>query len=295
MTDALRRLLARRPEALLHLDMPGVALAGVGLAPGRTVFSTHNVEHRVWRDVAKHRPLTQRPFLAVEWRKIAIEERRCWSQADLTLAVSELDARTMREAGARSVAVVPNGTDPRPAMAPAPLGDGPVRLLFVGSGAYWPYERGLAWFAREVMPRLGESGAVLDVVGEPPVKAVRAPGITYRGRVPDLGEFYAAAHAVVVPVFEGSGTRLKLIEAAMLGRPIISTRLGAEGLPISPGRDYLAAESPEQWVGAVERIRRGEVEEMAARARSALAELTWPRIGAQLAERYEQLQMTSTR
>lgn len=295
MADALRGLLAGRPEALLHLDMPGVALAGVGLAPGRTVFSTHNVEHRVWREVSRHRPMSQRPFLAVEWRKVAAEERRCWRGADLTLAVSELDAQTIRAAGARSVAVVPNGTDPRPAMAPAPPGDGPLRLLFVGSGAYWPYERGLAWFAREVMPRLVEHGVVLDVVGEPPVRPVRASAIVYHGRVGDLMKFYAAAHALVVPVFEGSGTRLKLIEAAMLGRPIISTRLGAEGLPISPGRDYLAAESPEQWVEAVERIRRGEVEEMTARARSALAELTWPRIGAQLADRYEQLQMTSTR
>jgi glycosyltransferase involved in cell wall biosynthesis len=300
-TETMRSVLAARvdaqPAALLHLDMPGTALAGVGLAPGRTIFSTHNVEHRIWREVVPRRPWTQRPFLAVEWRKVAAEERRCWRQADLTLAVSEFDASLMRSTGAREVEVFPNGADPRAPLPPAPRReDEPVRLLFVGSGAYWPYEHGIAWMAREVMPRLRERLPVeFDVVGELPPDPVRGTGITYHGRVEDLEPYYARAHALVVPAFEGSGTRLKVIEASMYGRPVISTTLGAEGLPLRAGEQYEAAETTEEWVKAVERLATGGLEGLAGRARDALKDYTWPRIGAALAARYERLQMTSTR
>jgi glycosyltransferase involved in cell wall biosynthesis len=291
MREALRRLTADHPSAVLHLDMPGVALAGLGLAPGRTVYSSHNVEHRIWREVARRRPLTHRPFLAVEWRKIAHEEQRCWRRADLTLAVSEPDAAAMRAAGARRVEVVPNGADPVEALPPrAPAADEPVRLLFVGSGAYWPYEHGLAWFTRQVMPLLRERHRVqFHVVGERPVVPVTGEGITYHGRVGDLRPFYEAADAVVVPVFEGSGTRLKVIEAAMYGRPVISTGLGAEGLPVRPGAHYLRAETPAEWVDAVQRLRAGGLSALVPAARGALEDLTWPRIGAALAELYLEL------
>jgi glycosyltransferase involved in cell wall biosynthesis len=98
--------------------------------------------------------------------------------------------------------------------------------------------------------------------------------------------FYATADALVVPVFEGSGTRLKIVEAAMLGRPVISTALGAEGLPIAPDREYVRAESPQEWVTAVGMLRRGELAPVAAAARDALRELTWPRVADSLADVY---------
>jgi glycosyltransferase involved in cell wall biosynthesis len=101
--------------------------------------------------------------------------------------------------------------------------------------------------------------------------------------------FYERAHALVVPVFEGSGTRLKIVEAAMLGRPVISTALGAEGLPVRAGHHYVGAETAEEWVAAVERVRRDELAGMATAARAAVEHLTWPRLTAELAEKYRQL------
>jgi polysaccharide biosynthesis protein PslH len=292
---ALQRLVNADPTAVLHLDSPGVALAARGLAPGRTAFAPHNVEHRIVREVIPARPATHRPFLEVEWRKIAREERRCWRAADVCLAVSELDAATLRAGGARRVELCPNGAEPHDALAVRPpAGPGEVRLLFVGSGAYWPYEHGLAWFAREVMPRLRDQGPVrFDVVGERPLEPVTGAGISYHGRVPDVIPFYAAADALVVPVFEGSGTRLKVVEAALLGRPVISTALGAEGLPIRPGEHYTGAKTPDQWVAAVARLRAGDLRRTAAAARAALEAFTWPRIASGLADLYRQ--MTSTR
>jgi glycosyltransferase involved in cell wall biosynthesis len=107
--------------------------------------------------------------------------------------------------------------------------------------------------------------------------------------VPEVEPFYRRAHALVVPVFEGSGTRLKVVEASLLGRPVISTALGAEGLPVRPGEHYARAETAGEWVAAVDRLRRGELAGMASAARSQLADFTWPRIAAALAQTYRQL------
>lgn len=288
---ALSRMMADRPGTVLHLDGPGTALAGIGLAPGRTIYAAHNIEHRIWRNVAPVRPPTDRPYLEVEWRKIQLEEQRCWRGADLCLAVSEIDAETMRVGGARRVEVCPNGADEHHPLAPAGRArTDPLRLLFVGLGAYWPYEHGLAWFAREVMPLLRDRGPVeFDVVGQPPADPVEGPGIAYHGRVADVRPFYEAAHALVVPMFQGSGTRLKVIEATLLGRTVISTSLGVEGLPIVAGEHYARAETVSEWVAAIEQLRRGELHGMAERARPALSGLTWPRIVAALADTYRQL------
>jgi polysaccharide biosynthesis protein PslH len=285
---ALSRLVSERPDAVLHLDSPGAGLAGLGLASGRTVYAAHNIEHRIWRDVAWRRTARERPYVEIEWRKIEMEEMRCWRGADLCTAVSEVDAETMRAAGARRVEVCPNGADAHEPLAPAPPPVGrPLRLLFVGWAAHWPYEHGLAWLAQEVLPAVRANGPVtLDVVGEPPAQPAGGPGVTYHGRVEDIEPFYAAAHAVVVPMFEGSGTRLKVIEASFLGRPVISTAVGVQGLPLTAGEHYLHAESAAEWVAAIEQVRTGGVADLPAGARSALRDFTWPRIAAGLADLY---------
>jgi glycosyltransferase involved in cell wall biosynthesis len=295
-TRAMRRRLRAlaSPESVLHLDDPGVGLAGLGVRAALVAFAPHNIEYRVLRGVAPYLSLAERPFVELEWRKGAREERRLWRGTDLSVAVSELDAEAMRAGGAREVVVVPNGTDSAPRLplaVPAP-GD-PLRLLFVGSGAYWPYEQGLAWFVGEVLPLVrGDGPVTLDVVGQAPDHPVRAEDVTYHGRVPEVAPFYERAHALVLPVFAGSGTRLKVIEAAMLGRPIVSTALGVEGLPLEPGYHYLRGERPEEFAAAIGSLRRlaGEspaaLEAMLSAARRAAEPFTWDRIAAGLAETY---------
>ena len=288
----LERLTTGPQPLILHLDSPGVALAGLGLAPGRTIYSAHNVEHLIWRNLIPKRPAAQRPYLEVESRKIEIEERRCWQHADVCLAVSEVDARTMREAGARRVLHVPNGADPREPLPPRdPPGDGPVRLsvrrqrrLLAATSTGLP---GLS--ARCSRPPGGVARPSLTSSDHLRLRRSPAADVTYHGRVDDLEPFYAAAHAAIVPMFEGSGTRLKLIEATFHGRPSISTGLGAQGLPIRAGLEYEHADTVEQWLTAIERLCAGALAGMADRALEALRELTWPRIAEQLAASYKQM------
>jgi glycosyltransferase involved in cell wall biosynthesis len=286
---AIARLLAERPGSVLHLDDPGVALAGLGQDAALVAAAPHNVEHRIIRDIARRMPPAHRVFNELEWRKLAAEERRVWREADLSVAVSEIDAATMRAGGARDVYVCPNGSDPHEARPLPPLAPGaPLRLLFVGALRFRPYAYGLEWFVTDALPRI-DGPVEVDVVGEHDGTLPAAPGVTYRGRVESVLPHYEAAHALVLPVFEGSGTRLKVVEAALLGRPIISTALGVEGLGLREEEHYLRAEDAAGFAAAAGRLRaeleRGDHTRVRA-ARDAVAELTWPRIADALADRY---------
>lgn len=293
---ALRRSVIEREAKLVHFDDLGVA-AFAPVAQAINVFAPHNIEHRILHGVADASKGARRAFAEIEWRKIKREEERVWRSVPLCLAVSDVDAAAMRQGGARHVVLCPNGTDP---VARLPLpprdDDGPFRILFVGTATYPPYERGLAWFIGKVLPLVRERcNATLDVVGAPPPRPLRAAGVEYRGRVASVAEWYERAHAIVVPVFEGSGTRLKIVEAMAYGRPVVSTALGSEGLPIQPGVHYIRAEDPAAFAHALCSVavqcatEDRRLAHMLAAAAEAVEDLMWPRIVGDLVSLYSEL------
>lgn len=150
----------------------------------------------------------------------------------LCLAVSDVDAVAFREGGARRVELCPNGADALERL-PRPRGQAsdPLRVLFRGNRELPAYERGVSWFVREVIPGVQEHVPMtFRVVGSPPVRPFAAPHVDYVGaRRRSLPTYYEEAD---VPVFQGSGTRLKVLEAMAYGRPVVPTPLGAEGLPV---------------------------------------------------------------
>ncbi|MFZ0042502.1 MAG: glycosyltransferase family 4 protein [Solirubrobacteraceae bacterium] len=297
-TEEFRAMARRCVEAqhpdVVHFDDPGVAL--VGRLPGAlNVYSSHNVEQRLLALAARVGSRPNRLFNEVERRKVAREERRIWREMDICLAVSELDRGAMIEAGARRVELCPNGVAEVPQLPRRVRKvDEPLRLLFVGSGDYGPYERGLAWLVNKVLPEVRAAVKLdFEVVGTPPVHPIAAPGVRYVGRVPELEPYYERAHVVVIPVFEGSGTRLKLIEAAAYGRPTVTTALGAEGLPLTPGRDFLQADDAGAFSAAILQLgswwledRSEPLGEMVDSARRQVQPLTWSRIVSDLADLY---------
>ncbi|MEA2281789.1 MAG: polysaccharide biosynthesis protein PslH [Solirubrobacteraceae bacterium] len=295
-SDRLRRAVAdavAEGAALVHFDDLGVALAGPA-AGAVSVYSAHNVEQRIMEGTIASAQGVRRAFAEAELRKIRREEQRAWSSISLCLAVSELDARVMRAGGAR-VEVCPNGADPVEALpfASRPPGAA-LRILFVGSVDYGPNYTGIAWFVDEVLPRLRETApATLDVVGFQRRPLPMLEGVTYHGQVPSVRPFYERAHVAIAPVPFGSGTRLKIVEAMALGRPVVSTHVGAEGLPVRPGIDYLAADDAEGFARALAQIAAqtagrdaDRLHAMLHRARRAVSDLAWPEIVDRLAALY---------
>lgn len=131
-----------------------------------------------------------------------------------------------------------------------------ARLLFVGSLGYEANHEGVTWFLKRVWPRLKHvAGIELDIVGAAPAPALRRlarrRGIRLHGYKPDLAPFYSRATLVVAPLRTGAGTRIKIIEAATHGVPVVATTIAAEGLPLRAGRHIWLADRPEDFALAI--------------------------------------------
>jgi glycosyltransferase involved in cell wall biosynthesis len=279
--------------AVVHFNDFAVALSGP-VHGSLNAYTAHNIEHRVLEGTAEAAAGVRKAFTHLESRRVRREEMRLWREMDLCLAVSELDASVIKAAGARDVDISLVGIDP---IAPYGLrlrsDDEPLRILFVGSGSYQPNERGIAWFVENVFSRVREvMPAVFEVVGPPPNRPIRVPGVTYRGYVPSLDDHYRDAHVAVIPIFIGSGTRGKVVEAMAYDTPVISTTLGAEGLQVRPGEHYVRADTADEFVTALldlaERLRAPDVEILATleAGRAAAERHFWPNVISDLVELY---------
>jgi polysaccharide biosynthesis protein PslH len=162
-------------------------------------------------------------------------ERHAVRACSSCLAVSAADAEAARSLlGASSVHLVPNGVDTSyfmPSAMPIETGS----LLFTGRMNYPPNVDAARFFAREILPLVREAAphARFHIVGADPtadVRALASEAVVVHGRVDDVRPFLANSEVVVVPVRSGGGTRLKVLEAAASGKPIVSTHLGVEGL-----------------------------------------------------------------
>jgi glycosyltransferase involved in cell wall biosynthesis len=243
--------------------------ASVNVPPGPlgppAVLFEHNVEAMVWKrlaDVETRQP--HRWYLMRQWRKgVAYESAAC-KRFDKVIAVSPEDAaRIEREYGAHDVASVPLGVDleyfrPRPdAPTPRPRG-----LVFTGSLDWLPNDDGVCWFLRSVWPRICQThpDASVTIVGREPSPALQslaaaAPGaVRVTGRVPDVRPFVEESSVFIVPLRVGGGTRLKIYEAMAMEKPVVSTTIGAEGLPLTDGVHLLRADSEDAFAASVCRM-----------------------------------------
>jgi sugar transferase (PEP-CTERM/EpsH1 system associated) len=268
-TATVRDLLASGRFDLVVCDflMPAVNLPDT--LPCPAILFTHNVEAEIWRRHAETAPPgVRRWLLDAQYRRMARFERAAVRRFDLLLAVSDADAQTLdRLYGPlrQPVHVVPTGVDTE-YFAPR---DTPVRhhhLVFTGSMDWLPNEDGIVHFVRDMLPRIRqvEPSTTLSIVGRDPTPAVRSLeaeyGVTVTGRVEDVRPFVAEGAVYIVPLRIGGGTRLKIFEAMAMGKPIVSTTVGAEGLPVSDGLHLLLADTPEEFAHAVVRLLQNQTE-----------------------------------
>jgi glycosyltransferase involved in cell wall biosynthesis len=134
----------------------------------------------------------------------------------------------------------------------SPRRDAAHRLLFVGALYYAPNVDGIRWFCEQVLPilqKIADAPVSLQVVGADPLRSVarldRNPAVTIHANVPGVASFYHQTDLCIVPLRAGSGTRIKILEAFGFRRPVVSTRLGAEGLAVKNGEHLLIADEPE--------------------------------------------------
>jgi sugar transferase (PEP-CTERM/EpsH1 system associated) len=261
--DAVLRLLRETAfDAIVCDFLPPVVNLPERL-PCPTILFTHNVEAEIWRRHADNaaNPVS-RFLLGQQWRRMLRFERNALARFDLVLAVSNADRQTFARLypGAlnRPAHVVQTGVDTT-FFAPVPA-DSTLRrahLVFTGSMDWLPNEDGMLYFVRDILPRIRqvEPETTLSIIGRAPTPAVKRladqPGIEVTGRVDDVRPHIASGSVYVVPLRIGGGTRLKIFEAMAMGKAVVSTTVGAEGLPVTHGQDVLIADEPARFAQAV--------------------------------------------
>lgn len=218
-----------------------------------TLFQ-HNVESVIWeRHARSGKTAAHRAYFRLQAKRMLQWERDVCRAVARVIAVSETDEHLMRSRfGIKQVSSVPTGVDvdyfEKPKSSTA-LYD----LVFVGSMDWMPNVDGMQWFLTNVFPliRKEKPDCRLALVGRNPpqtlLDAAKDPGITVTGTVPDVRPFLWQSAVSIVPLRVGGGTRLKIFEAMAAGTPVISTTIGAEGLPVRHGETIRIADTAQEF------------------------------------------------
>ncbi len=250
----LQEQLKRGAQAVVAHRLPFMEFVGPLVSDTPIIFDLDDIEHIALRRAASQEPsLRQRlvGFLTIPAVKRA--EARSMARAQFTLVCSEHDKRLLDESLASQgskVVVLPNTTAIRDRQQ---IPRDPV-LLFVGVLSWHPNTEALNYFVENCWPSILERrpDARLLIVGKNPESLLwhsNPPiGVRFLGFVPDIAEIYAKARVVICPIQSGGGTRVKLVEAAAFGKPIVSTTIGAEGLAFRHGFEALLADTAPDFV-----------------------------------------------
>jgi polysaccharide biosynthesis protein PslH len=267
----------------------------------RVVLSLHNVGDRQYASMAASASrLDARLRYRAKHALVRSLERRYLGRFDLVLVVSEPEREAVHElAPDVAVEVIENGVD-TDRLLPLPEA-GRASVLFIANLAYRPNADAAIWLCARVVPALRalRSGTQVRIVGPDPPQRLRVlarrQGVAVTGFARDIVPHYRWASVAVAPIHSGGGTRLKILEAMALGRPVVSTPLGCDGLAVEDGRHLLVAHRPEDFAQRIaallgnaqlrERLR-GESRRLVERRYS------WQRSADKLLATYERLATT---
>lgn len=220
---------------------------------------SHNVEYMIWQRLCNNQSSwMRRMLLTLEWRKLRHYEQRACRHADLTITVSEADrSQLLALAPDANIMAVPTGVDIDYFRPSGTQPEQALDLVFSGSMDWFPNEDGMLWFMETALPLIRRAlpAVRLTIVGRNPgpqlqrMAAANAASVT--GTVADVRPAIEAAAVYVVPLRIGGGTRLKIFEALAMGKAIVSTTIGAEGLPLEDGKHLLLADSPQVFADKV--------------------------------------------
>lgn len=228
-----------------------------------SVLFQHNVEAMIWKrhyEVQKSAP--RKAYLFRQWQKMRAFEARICPWFDCVVAVSREDRELMQqEYSVEKIYDVPTGVDTTFFRPSGQRESRPHNLVFTGSMDWLPNEDAIRYFTEQIMPRIKKAvpGVTLTVVGRDPYPSLVElskgdPSVIVTGRVEDVRPYMEEAAVYIVPLRIGGGTRLKIYEAMAMEKAIVSTTIGAEGLPVTDGNEILLADTPELFADAVVRL-----------------------------------------
>jgi glycosyltransferase involved in cell wall biosynthesis len=244
---------------VVHCDILPLAYCIRGLRGPYRTLTDHDVSYlNAKRLAAQVRSPALKLFLYLEALKLKRLESRIFSQLDLGIAVSELDRRHLeRLCPGGHFAVVENGVDVR-AFVPNPDAIDPNALVWVGGFYQFSNCEAVRFFLEEIYPRIKQEKAEIKfyVVGGGIPDWLRSlatgdPSIVLTGYVDDPLTFIQRAAVFVAPILSGGGTKLKILEAMAVGKAIVSTSIGVEGIEGNDQEHYVVADGPDAFSSRV--------------------------------------------
>lgn len=270
-SPAMRREVAKRVAGgrfdVLVCDFLAPAVNVPPQVACASVLFQHNVEAMIWK---RHYEVQTNPakkaYLYRQWQKMRAFEAKMCPQFDCVIAVSREDREQMQqEYGVEAIYDVPTGVDTAFFRPSGELKRKPENLVFTGSMDWLPNEDAIRYFTEQILPRIKQAvpGITLTVVGRDPYPGLvelskRDPSVVITGRVADVRPYMEEAAVYIVPLRIGGGTRLKIYEAMAMEKPIVSTSIGAEGLPVANGEEIILADTPVSFAEAVVKLLRQE-------------------------------------
>ncbi|MEO0649794.1 MAG: glycosyltransferase [Planctomycetota bacterium] len=256
-SEALERRLAqidrnRQADLFELLELPVARTAPSGLRTP-VLLQHHKLDTDLFARLAGERPSAAQRFDLAKLRRLERSAARLHPH-HLTCSAEDR-ALLLERYPDLDIAVLPSGYDPDHFHPDGTTRD-PHTVLFLGSLSYGPNVDGLRWFVDRIWPSVRERRPQtrLQVVGREPapeVQALASDSIEIVGPVPDVRPYLRAAACLAVPLRVGGGTRLKIVEAMGTATPVLSTRVGAEGLELTDGQELRLADSPEAFAGAL--------------------------------------------
>ena len=223
------------------------------------VLRAHNVEHLIWDRIAK-----KTKFPPKKWyinhlvRTLKKYELDVINKVDGIAAITYRDAAYFRGETAVPVIDIPYGVNPDDFKPKYEVKEKPT-LYHIGSMNWMPNEEGISWFLNNVWEKLSskEPELVLNLAGRHMPKwltKLKRKNINVLGEVPDAKEFIRDNDIAIVPLLSGSGIRIKIIESMAMGRTVITTMIGAEGIQYSEYENIIIADSPAKMIEVIRKI-----------------------------------------
>ncbi len=293
ITDVCRR------DGIDVVQLEGSLLAALQVPDGtKVVLDEHNIEYEVFRRMCEGESSpARRAFNLREYSRFRQFEQNAWRRVDGCVVTSSREEPIVRGAAPGTpTAVVPNGVD-IDHFTPSGSAVAPNSLVFNGILDYRPNLDAAHFLVDDIWPRVMARcpGARLTIVGRAQtadIRRLRRPGVTVTGEVADVRPYLRDACVVGVPVRMGGGTRLKVVEGLAMGKAIVSTRLGCEGIAVTDGDHLLIADSPEEFSARIVELFESPERRQAladAGRRLAADEYTWDLAGERLEQLYQRV------
>ena len=263
MRDEVAKRVADKSFDVLICDFLAPAVNVPANLDCASVLFQHNVEAMIWkRHYEVQKSAAKKAYLFRQWQKMHAFEAKMCPLFDCVIAVSREDRDLMQqEYGVKEIYDVPTGVDTTFFRPSGQTKTRPHNLVFTGSMDWLPNEDAIRYFTEQIMPRIKQAvpEVTLTVVGRDPYPGLvelskRDSSVVVTGRVEDVRPYMEEAGVYIVPLRIGGGTRLKIYEAMAMEKAIVSTSIGAEGLPVRDGDEIVLADTPEAFADAVIRL-----------------------------------------